>query len=421
MAKKYKFGLLIVGFLFLFSIVLFLSYKKYLQKLENSNSLVLVENGLSINFLNGNQIILDDENETYSFSIINNNSEKILYRISLNNKNMEKDIKYDLIEKNNKLNILQNELNGKEENLIEGILIEPNETHSYTLKFYESIENFSSILSIKTEESETEYIATTIQNNNEIKSTFLTEPSVEEAIENEGLIESEDDHGTFYYFRGKVENNYVFFADYLWRIVRINNDGSIKLILDTYTESTGNFYNANEELSIENKMDFSQNKMSELLNAWYKKHLEKYEKYLISSRFCVDDAIYNNENKINYYLGHGRLLKDFSLSYNCLGKSYSSKIGLLSADEVVLAGATTKNANTDYYLHVPNKLVSWWTLTPSQSDDTNITFFEVEATGKIVSNTLGSYYRSLRPVITLTKRISVTGTGTEKDPYLIKM
>ena len=32
-----------------------------------------------------------------------------------------------------------------------------------------------------------------------------------------------------YYYRGAVENNYLIFADYCWRIVRSNEDGSIKL------------------------------------------------------------------------------------------------------------------------------------------------------------------------------------------------
>ena len=39
-----------------------------------------------------------------------------------------------------------------------------------------------------------------------------------------------DDYGTSYYFRGNVTNNYVKFAGYYWRILRINGDGSIRMI-----------------------------------------------------------------------------------------------------------------------------------------------------------------------------------------------
>ena len=45
-----------------------------------------------------------------------------------------------------------------------------------------------------------------------------------------GIYKSEDDFGTSYYFRGAVENNYVKFADFYWRIIRINGDGSIRMI-----------------------------------------------------------------------------------------------------------------------------------------------------------------------------------------------
>ena len=46
------------------------------------------------------------------------------------------------------------------------------------------------------------------------------------------LCEAEDDLGTSYYFRGNVTNNYVSFAGFIWRIVRINGDGSIRMIYD---------------------------------------------------------------------------------------------------------------------------------------------------------------------------------------------
>ena len=36
-----------------------------------------------------------------------------------------------------------------------------------------------------------------------------------------------------YFFRGNVTNNYVEFAGMLWRIVRINEDKTVKIVLDT--------------------------------------------------------------------------------------------------------------------------------------------------------------------------------------------
>lgn len=50
------------------------------------------------------------------------------------------------------------------------------------------------------------------------------------------LSKAEDDYGNSYYFRGNVIDNYVSFADKCWRIVRIEGDGSIKLILEDQDE-----------------------------------------------------------------------------------------------------------------------------------------------------------------------------------------
>ena len=59
-----------------------------------------------------------------------------------------------------------------------------------------------------------------------------------------GIFTSPDDYGTSYYYRGTVKNNYVDFAGFTWRIVRINGDGSIRLILNGTLDKTCVEYNA---------------------------------------------------------------------------------------------------------------------------------------------------------------------------------
>ena len=55
-----------------------------------------------------------------------------------------------------------------------------------------------------------------------------------------GIYKSEDDFGTSYYFRGAVDNNYVKFANFYWRIIRINGDSSIRMIYaGTSTHANG--------------------------------------------------------------------------------------------------------------------------------------------------------------------------------------
>ena len=79
--------------------------------------------------------------------------------------------------------------------------------------------------------------------------TFAEPPTkVAEEIsgENEKLIsQTEDDYGVSYYFRGNVDTNFVNFAGMCWRIVRIDGNGNVKLILEdqdnTCETSDGNW------------------------------------------------------------------------------------------------------------------------------------------------------------------------------------
>jgi len=62
--------------------------------------------------------------------------------------------------------------------------------------------------------------------------TQITKVSDGTDMSDVGIFTAPDDYGTSYYYRGPVKNNYVNFAGFMWRIVRINGDGSIRLILD---------------------------------------------------------------------------------------------------------------------------------------------------------------------------------------------
>ena len=57
------------------------------------------------------------------------------------------------------------------------------------------------------------------------------------ATADEGLFMTEDDEGPSYYYRGAVKNNYVSFAGFIWRIIRRNGDGSVRLIYSGKTTS----------------------------------------------------------------------------------------------------------------------------------------------------------------------------------------
>ena len=76
---------------------------------------------------------------------------------------------------------------------------------------------------------------------------------------NPGIYKGEDDYTIYednvakdnftYYYRGDVQNNWVSFGNFLWRIIRINGDGSIRMIYSGLRSAT-NHTGSNAQIGI---------------------------------------------------------------------------------------------------------------------------------------------------------------------------
>ncbi len=73
----------------------------------------------------------------------------------------------------------------------------------------------------------------------------------------DGLYAMADDYGTSYYYRGAVTDNYVKFAGFYWRIIRVNGDGSLRIIYDG-TEAHKNGSSSTDRLAMTSQV-FSEN------------------------------------------------------------------------------------------------------------------------------------------------------------------
>ena len=95
----------------------------------------------------------------------------------------------------------------------------------------------------------------------------------------------------------------------------------------------------------------------------------------------------------------------------------SNPVGLITADEVSMAGGRTSSQNTLYYLYTGK---DYWTMTPSLFLHWNHAYdFNVAATGALNYNSVLAGC-GIRPVVNLnTDNLSFTGTGTMQDPYVI--
>ena len=276
------------------------------------------------------------------------------------------------------------------------------------------------------------------------------------ATTDEGMYKAEDDLGTSYYFRGAVENNYLKFAGYWWRIIRINGNGSIRLIYDgisahangesssdrqagtsaynsSYNQSYYVGYTYEEGLqrpTIQNSGTPST--IKGVLDSWYTTNIinKGYDDNVVSSPgFCNDRNLQSvwgdwvSSGVTQYYAAWERLYTNKTPTLQCsneLSDLYTLKIGLITADEVAMAGGVYVLSNGTYYLYTGNP---FWTMSSVSlyvgSGGSLANVFEVTSTGQ-----LGDYYvngvHGVRPVINLSADVSLTGTGTMDDPYVVE-
>ncbi len=266
-----------------------------------------------------------------------------------------------------------------------------------------------------------------------------------------------ENNGVTYYFRGAVDNNYVSFAGFYWRIIRINEDGSVRLIYQGLTaNSTGtdatigtsvfnSNYNDNAYVGYmygtpgstsyeKTHANINDSIIKGVLDAWYEENLIGYSTYLADSGFCGDRSLYsgNGYGTFSTTYGAGRRLSIDMPQFKCPQSNdlYTTKnsnkgnkaldypIGLITADEVKYAGGESQ-VNKGYYLYAD----SWfWTMSPSNWTNSIPldNMIAIDYDGNFY-NQSSNYSASVRPVINLKSTVEITsGDGTSSNPYIIK-
>jgi len=335
-------------------------------------------------------------------------------------------------------------------------------------------------------------------------------------ITDTGLFTTLDDYGTSYVYRGTVTNNYVSFAGFTWRVVRINGDGSVRLILDgtlDLVKKQGESYYVYKNAALyaldtdgivkfnENSDDnayvgymygeFNTNSTSyddaheniksstikTYLEEFYNQYIKIYQNdYIADTMFCADKTRADGyttkgfgtgtSNK-TYYGSYDRLFKsstestptvkcgdrseiaDTALTDEQLAYSrYTSKIdmtthtnkgvlvnndltypiGLISADELVMAGAFKATKNQYYYLYdaygYATKTLnsSWKGISPYYFAGSYANEFLSSVSYNSLSTNCVDNANGDRPVINLKAGILFNdGVGTIDSPYTVKV
>ena len=434
MKRKYKLTLFSLLFLLVLTVSIGISYavKDKENIIDPESSIVYSDEYLNINYLNGKSFEIKNfkKGDTYTkkVSITNVFSENIFVTLSLMDIEKSSD-DIELVIYDSENNIIYNDkVTNVDTELIKSKELSISNTLSYTIMIKnngeDSLRFSANILVYRDSKKEnSSNFKETILKNNEIKES-KTAVGNTIALEDEGLIKSTDNDGDTYYFRGAVENNYVNFGNFNWRIVRINGNGSVRLVLDSILDDSFAYNDDNEEVDdYSSKLNFDNSKLKDELNSWLNSNLNEYSKYIIDSSFCSDTSIFNEENNISYLNTYNRLFVDNTPSLVCMGNIVKNKIGVLSADEVVFAGAYSNNSNNKYYLFKNSITNSWWTMSGSQIIPSNHTadVITVNRDGSLSYDKKISTSLYLRPVISLDINTIVTGTGTTSDPYKVKV
>lgn len=245
------------------------------------------------------------------------------------------------------------------------------------------------------------------------------------ATTSEGLYSTNDEDGVSYYFRGAVNNNYVSFGGLLWRIIRINGDETVRLILQDSLEpiefNTRRNSTSYAGYTITSSDEVEESTIKKALDIWYQENIvnKNLNSFVATSKYCNDTNNYSEQYHI-YYNPYNRIVKNINPSLRCqdssegFGGKYRLKVGLINADEVLMAGSIYNIANPDVYL---NNGTDFYTMTPSDYYY-SVFMMYLKADGTL-SDVSVSQKKSLRPVISLKASIVVSGDGTQENPYKI--
>lgn len=200
--------------------------------------------------------------------------------------------------------------------------------------------------------------------------------------------------------------------------------------------------------SLENATSNTTNSTMKIyLEDWYKNNLSSYsDKISKNSSFCNDREIstiksdtYQNSGYgavptiygyERFYSWGGRMTgprltcsnvnDKFTTSNSTIGnKKLTSPIGLITADEVNMAGARTSYKNQLFYLYTGTY---YWTMSPSFFSNGGFAYeLRVTSSGELSvwGGVNGGY--GVRPVINLdSSNLQFTGSGTKENPYIIE-
>ena len=190
------------------------------------------------------------------------------------------------------------------------------------------------------------------------------------------------------YIKGANSSNYVWYNGFMWRIMGINSDGTVRMITDENVTALA-YGPANSALTYTTNKGY----VHDWLNEYFYNNLNSTKSIIKNgSYFCSEST--NGET-----LTEGRKIC-------AIGSEITTKIGTISVDEYLLAGGPSS------YLVGQE----FWTMTPYNNSNAWFAAYYNNAGNLSVATEFG-----VRPIINVSSNANVTsGEGTTQSFYVLE-
>ena len=266
--------------------------------------------------------------------------------------------------------------------------------------------------------------------------------------EGDGLYEDEYEEGRYVY-RGADPNNYIEFNNELWRIIAKEADGTYKILRnkivtnmpfdndnfrDKESNGAGGTYCANSSYGcnawaatanmVGSPAEFTNgnysgtvlldSSLNTYLNGEYLNSITVNKDKIVNHDYSIGSVTYNNNDL------QGQIASENNYKWN-------GSIGLISVSDYLKANSDmetcgTASTNNSAYTTCRNTnwmYISgtyWWTLSPFAGNSYFVWY--VYPDGSLLRNYARTSY-GVRPAVYLTSNLSLSGSGTESDPFII--
>ena len=259
-------------------------------------------------------------------------------------------------------------------------------------------------------------------NNSNVIATDQTWTTSWQTSDQSGLYAQTLGGNKTYYFRGNPTNNYIKFAGKDYRILRVNEDGTIRIML---TSSIGS-NKFNSTYNTYDKMYYTNSELKTVVDNWFTTNItgDNANKVVSGNYFCEAARVAYNISKYTAGSATVTAKESYTPTFECItdgnGKGVvTSKVGLVTYDEIIYAGGWyyVSGLSYPYYLNSGNL---YWTMSPTGFyGNTIATAWTVSSDGNTGSYSVGGT-RGVRPVLILSADTLVSGSGTESDHYIVK-